>query len=77
MLHHPTYEKFAALKLTGMKTALAEQTEREDIAQMAFMDRLALLLDRVAMIREDRQLTSRLRRAKLRYPEPVLRGRTN
>lgn len=72
MLHHPSYEKLAALKLTGMQAALAEQAEREDISQMPFMDRLALLLDREAMIREDRQLTSRLRRAKLRYPEACL-----
>ena len=72
MLHHPTYEKLAALKLTGMKAALAEQAEREDIGQMPFMDRLALVLDREAMVREDRQLTSRLRRAKLRYPEACL-----
>ena len=72
MLHHPSYEKLAELKLTGMQAALAEQAERDDIAQMPFMDRLALLLDREAMEREDRQLTSRLRRAKLRYPEACL-----
>ena len=72
MLHHPTYEKLATLKLTGMEEALAEQAERDDIAQMGFMDRLALLLDREVMAREDRQLTSRLRRAKLRYSEACL-----
>ena len=41
MLHHPSYEKLAELKLTGRQAALAEQAEREDISQMPFMDRLA------------------------------------
>jgi len=72
MLHHPSYEKLAELRLTGMQAALSEQAERDDISQMPFMDRLALLLDREVMAREDRQLTSRLRRAKLRYPEACL-----
>jgi len=52
--------------------ALIEQVERCDIGQMPFMDRLPLLLDHEAMEREDRQLTSRLRRGKLRYAEAWL-----
>ena len=72
MLHHPTLEKLAALKLTGMQAALAEQAGRDDLEQMPFMDRLALLLDRESLTRENRQLTARLRRAKLRYPQACL-----
>ena len=67
MLTHPTLEKLQRLKFTGMATALAEQMQMPDIEELAFEERLGLLIDREVTERENRRLTSRLRRAKLKH----------
>ena len=67
MLTHPTLEKLQRLKFTGMATALAEQMTMPDIEELAFEERLGLLSDREVTERENRRLTSRLRRAKLKH----------
>ncbi|MFC1524733.1 IS21-like element helper ATPase IstB [Thermodesulfobacteriota bacterium] len=66
MLMHPTLEKLKGLRLTGMAMALEEQMEMEDIKELAFEERLGLMVDREAVDRESRRLTTRLRKAKLR-----------
>lgn len=72
MLQQPTLEQLDALKLSGMRAALAEQAERPDIDTLSFDERLALLVEREALVRADRQLSARLRRARLRHPEACL-----
>jgi DNA replication protein DnaC len=67
MLTHPTLDKLQALKFTGMASALAEQSKMPDIEELAFEERLGLLVDRELTERENRRLTSRLRRAKLKH----------
>ncbi len=67
MLIHPTLDKLKALKFIGMATALAEQMATTDIDEMAFEERLGLLVDRESTERENRRLSSRLRRAKLKH----------
>lgn len=67
MLNHPTMDKLHALKFTGMATALAEQLNSTDIEALSFEERLGLLVDREATYRDDRRMSSRLRRAKLRH----------
>jgi DNA replication protein DnaC len=67
MLTHPTLDKLQALKFTGMATALAEQMQMPDIEELAFEERLGLLIDREATERENRRLSSRLRRARLKH----------
>lgn len=57
MLNHPTLEKLTALRLTGMGKALREQMEMPDIEQLAFTERLGLLVDREMTERENRKLT--------------------
>jgi DNA replication protein DnaC len=66
MLTHPTLEKLETLRLQGMRQALKEQMEMDDLSDMSFEERLALLLDREANDRENRRLQTRLRKAKLR-----------
>lgn len=66
MLTHPTLDKLAALRLTGMVTALKEQWQRSDSNELSFEERLGLLVDREADQRQTRQMQSRLRKAKLR-----------
>ena len=67
MLKHPTLDKLQALKLTGMVAALTDQMAMPDIDELAFEERLGLLVDREITERENRRLTSRLRRARLRH----------
>jgi DNA replication protein DnaC len=67
MLKHPTLDKLQALKFTGMAAALADQMAMPDIDELAFEERLGLLVDREMSERENRRLTSRLRRARLRH----------
>jgi DNA replication protein DnaC len=67
MLKHPTLDKLHALKLTGMAAALADQSATPDITELTFEERLGLMVDREMTERENRRLTSRLRRARLRH----------
>jgi DNA replication protein DnaC len=67
MLKHPTLDKLQALKCTGMVAALVDQMQTPDIDELAFEERLGLLVDRELTERENRRLTSRLRRARLRH----------
>jgi len=71
MLTHPTLDKLQALKFTGMASALAEQMQMPDIEELAFEERLGLLVDRESTERENRRLTSRLRRAKLKHSAAI------
>ncbi|MEX1196350.1 MAG: IS21-like element helper ATPase IstB [Pseudohongiellaceae bacterium] len=67
MLKHPTLDKLHALKLTGMAGALADQSATPDITELSFEERLGLLVDREMTERDNRRLSSRLRRARLRH----------
>ena len=66
MLTHPTGQRLLALGLIGMAKALDEQRQQPDIAALPFEDRLALLVDREAIERENKRLVSRLKFAGLR-----------
>lgn len=67
MMNHPTLDKLERLKFTGMARAFAEQLDTADIDALDFQARFALLVDREWTERHNRQLTNRLRRAKLRH----------
>lgn len=71
MLVEPTLARLRELRLTGMAAALEEQQGVPDIQSLAFEDRLALLVEREATVREDRRLTRLLRQAKLRLAASV------
>lgn len=66
MLSHPTLEQLNNLRLSGMAQALQEQWKMEDIGELSFEERLGLLVEREAVVRETRRLQTRLRKAKLR-----------
>jgi DNA replication protein DnaC len=66
MLAHPTPDRLLALGLTGMASALDDQRRQPDIAALSFEERLALLLDRETIERENKRLVARLRFAALR-----------
>lgn len=67
MLTHPTMEKLQTLRLGGMLKALEEQQRMPDIEELSFEQRLGLLIDREMTERENRRLSTRLKKAKLRH----------
>jgi len=67
MLTHPTTQTLHALGLGGMAKALEEQQAMPGIEDLAFEERLALLIDREKLHRMNRRLTTRLKKAKLRH----------
>lgn len=68
MLYEQTISKMLAMKLNGMAEALEEQRRTADMGQMNFEDRLALLIERQWLWKENRSLTTRLHYAKLKQP---------
>ena len=66
MLMEPTINKMLAMKLNGMVEALEEQRKTADMATWSFEDRLALLVERQWLWKENRAMSTRLKYAKLR-----------
>lgn len=66
MLKQHTREQLQALKLTGMLDALEQQQAQPTTHDLAFEERLALLVDREVLHRENRRLARLLKAAKLR-----------
>lgn len=71
MLEHPTLDKLAALKLSGMCEALTEQHQMPECQALSFEERLGLLVDREVLVRQNRQMASRLKKAGLRQQAAV------
>src|SRR3979409_1418184 len=66
MLTHPTHDRLIALGLTGMAKALEDQRRQPDVATLPFEERLAMIIDREAIERENKRLERRLKAASLR-----------
>lgn len=67
MMLETTLARLNQLKLFGMAEALSEQNQSTLYAELCFEERLGLLIDREATVRDNRRLTNLLRKAKLRY----------
>src|SRR5450756_797773 len=68
MLLNQTLDKLYALRLSGMAQALEEQRRQKDISQLDFEDRLALLIERQWLWKENRGMVARLKAAQLKLP---------
>src|SRR5271169_4375906 len=66
MLTQPTLDTLNQLKLYGMAAALSEQLTQSAAMGLAFDDRLALLLDREVVHRDNRRLARLLQLAQLK-----------
>jgi DNA replication protein DnaC len=71
MLTHPTITTLHRLGLFGMAKAFEVQLAQPDDAALPFEDRLALLLDSEAAVRDDKRYTVRLRLARLRHAASI------
>lgn len=72
MLFEPLMEKLYAMKLNGMAAALADQGNDPQATALSFEDRLALLIERQYLFKEDRALKNRLHYAGLRMDGPCV-----
>ena len=66
MLTQQTLEKLHQLKLTGMAQAFEHQLAQPQAQELAFEQRLGLLVDQEILMRENRRLNRLLKAAKLR-----------
>jgi DNA replication protein DnaC len=66
MLYEQTIDKLQALRLEGMVQALEEQRQQNDIVSLGFEDRLAFLVERQWLWKENRGLAVRLKNAQLK-----------
>ena len=66
MLYEQTLDKLQALRLEGMVQALEEQRQQNDVASLGFEDRLAFLVERQWLWKENRGLAVRLKNAQLK-----------
>jgi DNA replication protein DnaC len=66
MLIHPIIDKLKDLRLNAMAHTLEEQMQMTDIESLSFEERLGLMVDREASDRENRRLTTRLKKARLK-----------
>ena len=66
MLIQPTLDTLNRLKLHGIAVALSEQMTHGAAQTLAFEERLALLLDREALHRENKRMTRLLQLAQLK-----------
>jgi DNA replication protein DnaC len=71
MLEHPTLDKLASLKLTGMLEAMQEQRQIGAYGELSFEERLGMLVDREATMRQNRLIAGRMKRAALRQEAAV------
>ena len=72
MLNQQTLEKLQTLKLLGMREGFEQQLAQPATHDLAFEERLALLLDREILARDNRRLTRLLKGARLRIPAACL-----
>ena len=72
MLMNPTLETLKGLKLHGMLEALEEQQQTPNIQALSFEERVALLVDRERIYRDNQRRTRLLRGARLKVAEASL-----
>ena len=72
MLYTQTVEKLQGLRLEGMVHALEEQRQQKDIVELDFEARLALLVERQCLYRDNRGLALRLKKAQLKLSNATL-----
>ena len=72
MMTHTTLAQLRSLKLDGFAAALEEQLAQPTAGALAFEERLALLIDRELLWRNNRKLARLLQRARLKYPLVLL-----
>ena len=76
MLNEHTLDQLRGLRLDGMVHALADQATSAAAAELAFDERLAMLVQREIDWRDGKRLTRLLKAAKLKVAAPASRTST-
>lgn len=66
-MKNQTIEKLYDMRLNTMAAAFEEQLKDSSMDELAFDERVAIMVDREWMARENRKLTTRLKQAKLKH----------
>jgi len=66
MLTHPLLEQLHTLRCLGMAEALREQLSSPEASSLSFEERLAFIIERESLLRQQRKITGKLRHARLR-----------
>jgi DNA replication protein DnaC len=74
MMNEPTIEKLKALRLEGLLTSWLEQQKNPKLGDIAFDERLGLLVDAEWLHRENKRLKRVLGGAKLRLGQACIEG---
>jgi DNA replication protein DnaC len=68
---HQTMERLSEMKLCGLLDGLREQLQSPNFGELAFEERLGLLVDREHLLRVNRKLTRRLQETRLRQKAAI------
>ena len=71
MLRQQTLEKMGAMRLDAMAREFEKQVSSPELAELAFEERVGMLVDTEWTDREQRKVSRRLQTAKLRYPASI------
>lgn len=72
MLNQTTLAQLRSLKLMGLVAALEEQATQPGIQALSFDERLALIVDREMLVRDERRRTILLKKAKLKFTQAAI-----
>jgi DNA replication protein DnaC len=70
-MNQQTMEKLAQMRLHTMAAAFREQLEQPSTHSLCFEDRLAMIVDREWLFRENRKLSKRLKSAQLKHQAAI------
>lgn len=68
---HQSLEKLTQMRLYTMVDAIRQQLEQPSVQELSFEERLAMIVDREWLFRENRRLTRRLKEARLKQQAAV------
>lgn len=68
---HQSLEKLTQMRLHTMAAAIRQQLEQPSVQELSFEERIAMIVDREWLFRENRKLTRRLKAARLKQQAAV------
>ena len=68
---HQSLEKLSQMRLHTMADAIRQQLEQPSVQELSFEERIAMIVDREWLFRENRRLTRRLKAARLKQQAAV------
>jgi len=67
-----TIDRMTSMKLYGMSDGLQEQLDNSQYKELTFEERISMLVEKEDLYRQNKKLTSLIRRASFRFPEACI-----